>query len=130
MAIKLLAVRRILKARQRRLRGQVVALDRIAPRQHLVHRVFGQASRVISISITARDAEDALPQQLFQLVVNFANLSLIHQAVGQRLGQSQSPVGSFQQEAPPSELPCRWSNCATTGFGKISGNKRHSVVVS
>ena len=63
-----------------------------------MHRVFGQASRVISISITARDAEDALPQQLFQLVVNFANLSLIHQAVGQRLGQSQSPVGSFQQE--------------------------------
>jgi hypothetical protein len=27
-----------------------------------------------------------------------SNLSLIHQAVGQRLGQSQSPVGSFQQE--------------------------------
>ena len=32
--------------------------------------------------------------------------------------------GTWTQE------PCRWSNCATTGFGKISGNKRHSVVIS
>ena len=31
--------------------------------------------------------------------------------------------------APPSELPCRWSNFATTGRSKISGKRRQSVVV-
>src|SRR5713101_453697 len=31
--------------------------------------------------------------------------------------------------APPSELLCRWSNWATTGLRKISGNSKHSVVV-
>src|ERR1019366_10525691 len=31
--------------------------------------------------------------------------------------------------APPSELPCRRSNCNTVGLAKISGNNKHCVVV-
>jgi hypothetical protein len=38
-------------------------------------------------------------------------------------------VGSLQQKGPPSELPLCWSNRATTGLGKISGNNKHCVVV-
>ena len=38
-------------------------------------------------------------------------------------------LAAFRRTAPPSELPCCWSNFATTGRSKISGKRRQSVVV-
>lgn len=37
---------------------------------------------------------------------------------------------AFSKMAPPSELPCRWSNCITTGGAQRSENSEHCVVVS
>src|SRR5664279_1765691 len=50
-------------------------------------------------------------------------VSLHNQAVEAR-------SAAFSSRAPPSELPCRWSNRATTGLEKISGNNKHCVVLS
>jgi hypothetical protein len=36
---------------------------------------------------------------------------------------------ALSRTAPPSELPCCWSNFATTGRSKISGKRKQSVVV-
>ena len=100
-AVKLLAVRGILKPREGGLRSQIRALDRIAPHQQLVHRVLGQAGRIISIGIATSDAVDALPQQLLRLMLDFRRLPFIDQASRQAFGQSQTPVGRLEQDRAP-----------------------------
>jgi hypothetical protein len=42
---------------------------------------------------------------------------------------SQRRSAAFNSTAPPSELPCRWSNSTITGLAKISGNNKHSFAV-
>jgi hypothetical protein len=47
-------IRGILKPRERRLRSQTRALDRVAPHQQLVHRVLGQTGRPITVNTLLR----------------------------------------------------------------------------
>ena len=96
--VKLFAVGSILETADRRLRGQVLAFNGIAPDQHLVHGVFGQPRRIIGIRITAGDAEDTLRQQFFHLMIHFARLPLILQADRQRLSQLNPAISRFQQD--------------------------------
>ena len=96
--VKLFAVGSILETADRRLRGQVLAFNGIAPDQHLVHGVFGQPRRIIGVGITTGNTEDALPQQLLGFMVNFACLTLVFQAACQRLSQLNPPVGSLQED--------------------------------
>ena len=62
----LLRSNRALKARQRRLRGQIQSRNRIAIQQHLMNRIGPQPRRVVGIRIAAGDREHPLRQKLLQ----------------------------------------------------------------
>lgn len=77
----------------------------------------------------AREYLTALRQQFRDLMIDFARLPFVLQAARQRCGSPTRLSAAFNRIAPPSKLPCRWSNCATTGLAKIVGNNKHCVVV-
>ena len=64
----------ILEPRDRRLRGQRLASDRVPPEQQLVDRVVGEVVGVVAIGMTAGNAEDPLPEQFRQRVPDFSGL--------------------------------------------------------
>jgi hypothetical protein len=96
--VKLLTVGGILKARERGLRSQVRALDRVAPQQQHVHRVGSQPRGVVGIGIPTGEAVNALGQQLFHFMFDLARLPRIDQTGGQGFGQSQTAVGGLEQD--------------------------------
>jgi hypothetical protein len=96
--VKFLRSHRVLKARQRRLRCQIEAGNRIAVEQHLVHRVGSKPCRVIAVRITAGDREHALRQQLRQRMIYLACLPIVFQTPGQARDQSIAPVRALQQD--------------------------------
>ena len=75
--VKLARTNRIFKARQRRLRSHIETRDRIAVEQHLVHRIGGQASRVIRVRIAAADGKYALRKKIRQRMIDLARLTRI-----------------------------------------------------
>ena len=54
----------MLEARDRRLRRQAAAVNRIASQQQLVDRILGESVAVIAVGMAARDREDPLGDQL------------------------------------------------------------------
>src|SRR6202166_5117059 len=67
----------IFKARQSRLRSQVLAVDGIPTNQKLVDRIRRQPCRIVGVFISQRDGHDPLSNQLTQLMVHLAGLSII-----------------------------------------------------
>ena len=59
---------RVLEARDRRLRRQAAAVDRIAPQQQFVDRIVGEPVGVIAVGMATRDREDALRDQIADAV--------------------------------------------------------------
>ena len=55
---------RVLEARDRRLRGQAAAVDRIAPQQQFVDRIVGEPVAVIAVGMATRDRKDPLRHQI------------------------------------------------------------------
>lgn len=53
----------------------------------------------MGVGIAAGNSKNALRQQLFDLVLDLAELPLVDQARGQYLRQLEPPVGSFQQNS-------------------------------
>ena len=88
---------RILKARQRRLRGQRVAGDRIATDQKLVHRIIVQSCGIVGIGIPTGYAKHPLLEEFFVLVQNLAGLPPIDKATGQPSTQSEGFVTRLEQ---------------------------------
>jgi hypothetical protein len=86
----------ILEPRQRGLRGQRRAGDRIAIQQQLVHRVVGQAGGVVAIGIAADQPEDALLHQLEHIVLDFARLPRIPQAAGDGGGHPELLIDGLE----------------------------------
>jgi len=121
-AIEFFGVDGILEARQRGLRGRILARHRIATQQKLVNRIAAQAGGVVGVGIAAGDGEHALRQQLFQRVIDLARLPLVPQTGGQTGDQSVAPVGRLQQQrrrrncpaAGQTEPPRAWEKCRGT----------------
>jgi hypothetical protein len=78
----------VLEARQRRLRGQIETLDRVAARKQLVHRIGADASRIVGVLIAAGQTVDALPHQVSQWMIHLALLAAILKTTAQRLDQA------------------------------------------
>jgi hypothetical protein len=95
-AKQFLAIRSIFKARESRLRSQIVSLLRIPTDQQFVHRVAGQTRGIVRIFITTGDGHDALREEFMQFVPHFSLLSLVFQTRGQGRNEAQTLVSSFQ----------------------------------
>ena len=88
----------ILEARERGLRGQGLARDRVPARQQLVHGIVRDARRVVPVRVAAGDAEGPLPQQLLDLVSDLARLTPVIQAGGQPLREAELLVDGLEQQ--------------------------------
>src|SRR6266403_310043 len=98
--IQICSTRRVLKTRQRRLRGECRAAQRVASDQKLLNRILRQPSRIITIRIPTGNAIQSLAYQIPDRVLDFARLPCIHDATRQPLRQAQSLVTGFQQDGP------------------------------
>jgi hypothetical protein len=95
-AEQLFAIPAIFKARQSRLRGQVLARDRVATYQQLMYRIGTQPGSIVAIGIPASDRHHPLREQLAQLMLDLFRLPLVFQSFRQSCGKSQTPIGGTQ----------------------------------
>ena len=92
--------RRVLEARDRRLRGQAAPVNRVAPQQQFVDRILGEPIAVIAIGMAARDREDPLGDQIPDAVRDAFRIARIGD--GRREGRQQAEVSvrRLQQDRP------------------------------
>jgi hypothetical protein len=83
----------VFEARDRGLRGERVAVDRITAAQELVNRVVGKPTRVVRIGMAAGEPVDALRQQILERVPDFPRLPIIDEAPRKVINQ---PVARFR----------------------------------
>ncbi len=88
----------ILEPRERRLRGQLLATDRVATTEQLLDRVTAQSARIVPIRVAARDGIQALAHQLTDRMLNLVRLAPIIDSADQRLGQAESTIARLQQD--------------------------------
>ena len=89
---------RVLEPRQRRLRAEGRARERIAVHQQLVDRIVGQPGGVVAVGVAAGQAEHALAQQLEELMPDLARLPRVAEGVGQSLRQAELGVDRLEQD--------------------------------
>lgn len=87
----------VLEPRQRRLRTQGRAVERIALEQQLVDRVVGQPRGVVAVGVATGQPEDALPQQIPERVRHLAGLATVAKGAGQAPGQAEPIVDRLEQ---------------------------------
>ena len=98
-AVERAAARPVLEPRDRRLRRQGRAGHRVSPEQQLVDGVLRQAVGVVAVGMTARDAEDPLPNQLRERVPNLLRRALVGETPGKRLDEAVHALGCLEQDA-------------------------------
>lgn len=89
---------RILEAREGGLRRQARAVDRIAIQQQLVDGVVGQGVRVIRVGVPAREAEDALREEIPHGMAHAGRVPSVAQDARQRVDQAQATVRGLEQD--------------------------------
>ena len=119
----------VLESRQRRLRRQALAGDRVPPQQQLVDGILGEVVGIVPVRMAARDAEDPLADQVFERVPNPLRRTLVDQTPANPLTRSYTRSAALSSTAPPSELACSRSNVATTGLPTSSGNRTRCGIV-
>ena len=90
--------RRVLEARDRRLRGQAAAVDRIAPQQQFVDRILGEPVAVIAIGMAARDREDPLGDQIPDAVRHARRIARIGDRRREGRQQAEVSVRRLEQD--------------------------------
>ena len=68
------------------------------PRQHRKRRVLAQLVVIVQVFIAQRQAEDALPHQGLDLMLDIARVAPIDEAVGEATHQCEAPVDLPQQQ--------------------------------
>ena len=99
-AVQRAVVDRVLEPRQRRLRRQPLARNRVSVEQQLVYRVVGEAVAVVAVGMAAGDAEDALANQIRERVSGLVRRPFVEQTPGERLDQTADALGGLQQNRP------------------------------
>ena len=90
----------VLKPRDRRLGGERITRDRVAPEQQLVDGVVGQAVGIVGIGMPTRDAEDPLAQQICQRMPDLTGLPGVDQTLGEPLDDLVLPLRRLEQDGP------------------------------
>ena len=100
--------RRVLEAIQRALAGQRLAVGpqhrAQLPRQHRKRRVLAQLVVIVEVFVAQCQAEDALPYQRLDLMLDIARVAPVDEAVGEATHQPEAPVDLSQQRAPAFEV--------------------------
>ncbi len=91
----------VLEARDRRLRRQPAAVERIAIHQQLVDRIVGESVGVIPVGMATRDREDALREQVADPVRHAGRRARLGRRRRQRGQQAEPAVGRLEQERAP-----------------------------
>ena len=99
-AVERAAVDCVLEPRQRRLRRQALARNRVSVEQQLVDRVLGETVAIIAVGMAAGDAKDALADQVRERVTGLVRRPLVEQTPGERLDQAVDALGGLQQDRP------------------------------
>ena len=88
----------VLEARDRRLRGQAAALDRIAPQQQFVDRIVGEPVSVIAVGMATRDREHPLRDQIADAVRHARRRARIGHRHREGRQQTEASIGRFEQD--------------------------------
>ena len=99
-AVERAAVDCVLEPRQRRLRRQALARNRVSVEQQLVDGVVGETVAIIAVGMAAGDAKDALADQVRERVTGLVRRPLVEQTPGERLDQAVDALGGLQQDRP------------------------------
>ena len=89
--------RRALEPRDRRLRRQAAALDRVAPQQQFVDRIVGESVSVIAIGMATRDREDTLRDQIAHPVRHARRRARVGDRRREGGQQAEPLIGGFKQ---------------------------------
>ena len=92
------AARGILEPRDRRLRSQGLAGDRVPIQQQLVDGVVGKVLGIVAVRMTAGDAVDPLTDQVLQRVPNPLRRARVDQTPGERLDEAEDALGRLEQD--------------------------------
>ena len=90
----------VLEPRDRRLRGEGVTVDRIAPEQERVGRIVGEAVGIVGVGMAARDPEDPLAEHIRQGVSDLPGLPVVDQTVGESVDHAVLPFRCAKQDSP------------------------------
>jgi hypothetical protein len=96
-AQQFLTIRSIFKARQGRLRSQILAVDGISTDQQLVDRIRCQPCRIVGVFLSQGNGHDSLRNQLTQLMLHLTRLPVISQTIRQCRCQAQPPLGGLEE---------------------------------
>ncbi len=96
--VQIRPIKRVLEARERRLRSQVLATDWVAATEQLLDRISSQSARIIAIRVAAGNRIQALAHQMTDRVADLAGLASVIDAVDQCFGQPQSAVAGLKQD--------------------------------
>ena len=96
--VQIRSIHRVLKARERRLRGQILALDRVATAEHLLDRIRSQSARIVGIRVAAGNRVQPLVQQIRDRVADLARLASLINRADHRFGQPEAPIARLQQD--------------------------------
>lgn len=107
----------VLEPRQRRLRRQRLARERIAPQQQLVHGIVGEPRCVVGVVVSERQAVDALAEQVAQAVAHLARLPLIDERGGESRDQAEPPIRGLEQHRA----------AIGAGVGDVESNRQRPV---
>ncbi len=88
----------VLETRDRRLRGQATALDRIAPQQQFVDRIVGEPVSVIAVGMATRDREHPLRDQIADAVRHARRRARIGHRHREGRQQTEASIGRFEQD--------------------------------
>jgi len=88
----------VLEPRQRRLRTEALAIDRITADEHLLDRVRSKVPSVVAVRVTAGDPEDALSEEFDQFVTDLALVPPIDELLRQSLDEPEPTIGCLQQD--------------------------------
>jgi hypothetical protein len=97
-SVELHRARRVFETRNRRLRGQPVSVDGVAPDEHLVDGIVGELVAVATIGVPQGDRKQSLLDELGETVADLARLSPIAKALGDRFAQSELLIDGLEQQ--------------------------------
>jgi hypothetical protein len=108
----------ILKPRDRRLRGEGLALHRMAVEQQLLDRIVGEPVRIVPIGIAGGDAEDALREHIPQRMRDARRITSVREAGRQSRREIQASVRRLQQDRAAIRTGVRLIDGRDEGLGK------------
>ena len=88
----------VLEPRDRRLRGQGRASHRVSLEKQLVDRVVRQVVGIVAVRMTARDAEDPLPNQVRERVSNLRRRALVGETTGKPLDEAVHALRRLEKD--------------------------------